>query len=177
MTLIVETGAGLNNSESYISVVDADTFHSNYGNTAWAALDTPTKEACLRRATAYMTQIYRLRWMGLRVSVTQALDWPRIGVILRDTASFFVDLRLAYTVPADVVPIPVQQACAQLALKASTQDLAPDLDQRVNSETIGPMKTDYDRFSPQYRRFRAVDLLLNPYLDGTNGLTVGLVRA
>jgi hypothetical protein len=39
------------------------------------------------------------------------------------------------------------------------------------------MKTDYDRFSPQYRRFRAVDLLLNPYLDGTNGLTVGLVRA
>jgi hypothetical protein len=63
-----------------------------------------------------------------------------------------------------------------LALRASTQDLWPDLDQRTLLEKVGPIQVNYDRFSPQYRRFRQVDLLLNPYLDGTNGLTTRVVR-
>jgi len=201
--VIVEDGSIVAGANSYCTTAYADAYHASMGNFAWAAIaaeaDNPpagtmTKEALLIQATQYMVGVYRLRWTGLRVqpgtipnpalggqpgSVLpgQSLDWPRIGVILKDTASFFVDQRLSYTVPANIVPDPVQQACCELALRASTQDLWPDLDQRTLVEKVGPIQVNYDRFSPQYRRFRQVDLLLNPYLDSTNGLTVKINRA
>ena len=202
VTLIVEDGSIVAGANSYASLDYASAYHENIGNFAWAAIPnqasnppagTMTQESLLIQATQYMVGVYRLRWTGLRVqpgtipnpglgqsgSVLpgQSLDWPRIGVILKDTASFFVDQRLSYTVPANIVPDPVQQACCELALRASTQDLWPDLDQRTLVEKVGPIQVNYDRFSPQYRRFRQVDLLLNPYLDSTNGLTVKLNRA
>ena len=177
MTIVVEDGTQVNGANSYISVADADSYHTGMGNSAWLSLTEAQKESALLQATQYMVAIYRLRWQGLRVSPTQWLDWPRIGVILKDTASFFVDQRLSYTVPANVVPLVVTQACAILALKASTQDLAPDLDPRTLVEKVGPIQVNYDRFSPQYRRFRIVDLMLNAYLDATNGLTTRINRA
>ena len=53
MTLVIEDGTGKSNAESYISVADADTYHSNRGNTDWAALTTAEKERLLRIATDY----------------------------------------------------------------------------------------------------------------------------
>ena len=66
MSLIVEDGTGKSNAESYISVADADTYHSNRDNTDWAALTTAEKERLLRIATDYMVAVYRLRWDGYR---------------------------------------------------------------------------------------------------------------
>lgn len=202
-TLIVEDGTIVPNANSYCTAAFADTYHASMGNVAWAAIPsevtspppgTITQESLLIKATQYMVGVYRLRWTGLRVRPAtipgpslggqpgnpipgQSLDWPRIGVILKDTASFFVDQRLSYTVPANLIPAEVQQAAAELALRANTQDLWPDLDQRTLVEKVGPIQVNYDRFSPQYRRFRQVDLLLNPYLDATNGLTTKINRA
>lgn len=178
MTLIVEDGSIVPGANSYISVADATTYHANLANMAWANLAEPVQEGCLQKATQYMVGVYRQRWLGMRVEPApgQLLDWPRIGVILRDTASYFVDQRMSYTVPANIVPAEVMNACAELALRASFQDLWPDLDQRTLKEKIGQIEIDYDRMSPQFRRFRQVDLMLNPYLDATNGLTTKLVR-
>jgi hypothetical protein len=78
MALIVETGQAGSTSESFASVADADLYHSNRGNTAWAAIaSTALKEAALRKATDYMEQSYRLRWLGYRHTEAQALSWPR----------------------------------------------------------------------------------------------------
>jgi hypothetical protein len=202
--LIVEDGSIVPNANSYCTVAYANAYHANMGNFTWAAIpsesDVPppaagtiTQEALLIQATQYMCGVYRLRWRGWRVEPEaipnpalpgnagvflpgQSLDWPRIGVILKDTASFFVDQRLSYTVPANIVPDLVQKATCELALRASTQDLWPDLDQRTLVEKVGPIQVNYDRFSPQYRRFRQIDLLLNPYMDATNGLTTSITR-
>jgi hypothetical protein len=198
--LIVEDGSIVAGANSYCTLAYATTYHANMGNTAWAAIPTAasspppgtvTQDSLLIKATQYMVGVYRLRWAGLRVQPGtipnpgqsggslpgQSLDWPRIGVILKDTASFFVDQRLSYTVPANIVPDVVQQACSELALRASTQNLWPDLDQRTLVEKVGQIQVNYDRFSPQFRRFRQIDLLLNPYLDATNGLTTRINRA
>ena len=84
MSLNVETGTGASNSESYASVTNADTYHSNRGNSLWATLTTPEKEQALRRATDYMEQVYRKRWKGVRVNATQALSFPREWVERED---------------------------------------------------------------------------------------------
>lgn len=172
MALIVEDGSGVAGAESLCSVATADTYHSNRSNAAWALLTIAVKESSLRKATDYMVQVYSMQWKGYRVSSTQALDWPRDVVDLPANMSSGASY---YYVPNDEVPQAVQFACAELALKASTDDLLADLDQQVRSETIGPISTEYDNTSPQYKRYSAVYAMLKPYLVGGSGM-MRLVR-
>jgi hypothetical protein len=197
-TIIVEDGSIVQGANSYATVAQALTYCANMGWTWWAALTESMQEQYLQQACQYITGVYRMRWLGLRVQPAaipnpallgqpgawlpgQSLDWPRIGVILKDTASFFVDQRLSYTFPANLVPQEVVTANIELAQRAAVlgqtnQTLWPDLDQRTLVEKVGPIQVNYDRMSPQYRRYRQIDLLLNPYLDGTNGLTTRINR-
>jgi len=160
MSLIVEDGSGLPNSESYVSVAEADTYHSNRGNTDWAALTTTQKEQLLRGATDYMVAVYRLRWDGYRYVNTQALDWPRIYVPVRDICS--VNAYPEY-VDFDIVPTLVKNACAELALKANTETLLDDQGQVTIREKVGPIEVEYDKFSPQYKRYLQVENSLSIY--------------
>lgn len=166
MALIVEDGTGLANAESYLSVADADTYHSNRGNTAWAALATPAKEQALRKATDYIEQAYRYRWKGGRINAVQALSWPREYARREE----FIDNSFPYDIyfPSDVVPVEVETATAILALKSVSGDLAGDLTQTVVREKIDVLEVQYSEYSPQYTRYRSVDLLLRPLLQ-TNG--------
>jgi len=167
MSLIIEDGSGKSDAEAYISVTDASTYFTNRGNTSWDAIATDAlREAYLRQSTDYMTQMYRARWEGMRYTEDQALDWPRLDVY-RDRWPF----------PTDEVPIEVQNACAELALKASSGELAPDLTQGVIREKVDVIEVEYDKSSPQYTRYRSIDAMLSPYLSATSsGACVGLIR-
>ncbi|MFA5424619.1 MAG: DnaT-like ssDNA-binding protein [Phycisphaerae bacterium] len=168
MSLIVEDGTGLSTAESYISVADAGTYHSNRGNAAWAALASDTvREQCLRKATDYMVGTYRDRWQGLRTDAdVQALCWPRYGVVIEGVS-----------IDDNVIPEPVKRACCELALKAATAELSPDLTQGVLSEQVGSIAVTYDKSSPQNVRYKAVDAILAPYLaSGGGGCSMKLVR-
>lgn len=155
MALVVEDGTGLATAESYISVADANARHTAFGNTGWTGTDA-AKEAALRRATAYMVQTYRARWKGERINSTQALDWPRWGAVVGN-----------YTVPSDEVPTTVEDACADLALKALTADLSPDQERAVVREKVGSLETEYSPYSSQATRYTAIDALLGPFLTGS----------
>lgn len=167
MALVVEDGTGLANAESYITVAAAATHHANLGNVAWAALASDTiREQLLRQATAYMGQAYRTRWLGYRKSTAQALDWPRVTVVIDE-----------YTwISSEIVPTDIANACADLALRAATSGLNPDLTRGVVRKKVGPLETEYDPNSPQSVRFRAIDMALAPYLMGSSAMAT-LVRA
>ena len=66
--------------------------------------------------------------------------------------------------------------CADLALRALTDDLNADLTRAVVRKKIGPLETEYDRNSPQSKRFRPVDMALAPFLKGSSA-SARLVRA
>jgi hypothetical protein len=173
MTLIVETGAGLANAESFISVSDATTYHANMGNSAWAAIATDAlREAYLRRATMYMEQAYRERWAGFRQTTVQALCWPRSWVPMRDAPSGYATFPSYY--PPSAIPALVANACAELALRASAGDLLADLQQGVLKEGVGPLSVEYDKATPQTVRYVAVAAMLRPFLGRSpnNLLTV-----
>ena len=168
MALIVETGSGKSDSESYISVADASAYHTARGNAAWAALATDAiREQCLRKATEYMISTYRARWQGTRKTEDQALCWPRYDVEVE-----------GYAIDSDIVPTEIKNACAELALRASAADLNPDLTQGVAREKVGQIEVEYDKASPQFTRYRAIDALLSPYLKaGGGGCSMGLIRS
>lgn len=163
MALIVEDGSGLANAESFISEADADLYHENRGNTTWDSV--AEKEAMLRRATDYMEQAYRLRWTGMRVTTTQRLSWPRAWVPIPDAPSGYGSV--GGYVEQNVVPEQVKAACAELALLASTGDLNPVLDRVTTREVVGEIEVEYQPNSPQYKRYRSVDMLLEPFLGGS----------
>ncbi len=133
-------------------------------NPTFAAVDT-LREQWLRKASEYMTNTYRNRWQGQIVEEDQALSWPRYGVIVE-----------GYSIDDDVIPETIKRACAELALRASSADLQADLEQGVLSEQIGPIKVDYDRSSPQAKRYKQIEAMLLPYLKSGGGISVGLVR-
>ena len=172
MSLIVEDGTGVVGAESYATEAQATAYFSNRGVAAWTAVEN--KEAALRKATDYMVQNYRLAWKGCRVDPEQALDWPRSGCYVSGylLGKFSSD----YLIPSNVVPNEVRNACIELALKASSEDLNSDLTQQVLSEKVGPLAVTYSEHSPQYKRFRAVDMSLRHLLVG-NTVTHQVLRS
>lgn len=167
MALVVEDGTGLANSESYISVADADTYHSDFGHTVWTGEDT-VKEAALRNATQYLDSKYVRRWKGLSVLSTQALDWPRTGVTLTD----------GWLVVSTVIPLDLQHACAELALYALTEDLVPTISDpgvvTFTSIKVGPIedKVAYSGRS-QIKLFRISNELVKDLIIPAGRLTIG----
>jgi hypothetical protein len=168
MTIIVEDGSAMSNSESYISVADADTYHTNMGNHTWSSIQTVDKEAYLRRATQFMVGRYRNAWKGARVKPTQALDWPRIGVVIDDIAGALgPQLRGSYglyQLDYTTVPTEIKNACAELALRANIQALVKDQTQGIVSETVGPITIVYDKDSPQQTEYVQVENMVRPFL-------------
>ncbi len=175
MALVVETGSGSATAESYISVADATTYHAARGNAAWAALASDTvREQLLRKSTEYMMQVYRQSWKGVRMTATQALDWPRAYVYLEPVITG-ANIDYPNLVASNIVPTEVKRACAELALKASSAELYADQEQTVKREKLGPLEWEYDPNSQTTKRYSAVDAMLAPYFAGS-GNTMKAVR-
>lgn len=174
MALIVEDGNGLVNAESYISVADATTYHANRGNADWVAIASDTiREQLLRKATEYMMAVYRLRWAGYRYNSTQALDWPRLCVPILDTITAN---QFPQYVDFNIVTVAVKNACAELALKANAEALMADLGQGVIREKVDVIEVEYDKYSPQYKRYIQIDNMLSIYFKNRDN-SATLIRS
>lgn len=168
MALIVEDGSIVAGAESYVSVADALTYHTNRGNAAWLAVATDTiREQLLRKATDYMMQMYTERWKGYRKSGAQSLDWPRSFVYAQSYVQAQGLGAYPYLVPDTIVPPEVKNGCSELALRAIGGLLAPDLERQAKQEQVGPISVTYDDASEYYTKFRAIDAMLSQYLNGT----------
>lgn len=175
MSIIVEDGTGLSTAETYCTVAEATTYFSNIGNAAWAALASDAvREQCLRKATFFMLGRYRARWAGTRKTTTQALDWPRSLVPIKDAPDLYGGSDSYYDDAS--VPAAVKNACASLALRASTTTLLADQTRTKKSVTVGPISTVYDDYSSQATQYVEVDAMLTPYLKST-GNQAQMVRA
>lgn len=166
MAIVVEDGTGKSDSETLISVADADTYFAARGDTVWAAIATEEeKEQLLRKASDYILGTYGPRWSGSRLLSTQALDWPRVGVISN-----------GWLVESDLVPIIVANASAELSLQASISTLLANTEKSIKSEKIGPIETEFDDFANAEVKYTQIDRLLSPFFS-SGGLTVNLERS
>lgn len=151
MPLIVETGSGLTNSNSFVAVADADTYWSDRNNSTWAAATTPAKTAALLEAAQFIEYTYR--FIGQRVSSAQALAWPRYVEYYDD------DYR---AVASNSVPQRVKDAQCELALEALSSRLLASQERggRVQSESVGPLSTSYFEDAPAAKQYPFVDRIL-----------------
>lgn len=164
MTLIVEDGSGLVNAESYASVAEFKAYCAKR-NMDYSLLSDAAIEVLLIKATDYMVNTYRARWQGRRTSQTQALDFPRYDVV--------VD---GYSVLSNIVPPLAKNACIELAFKANTVELLPDVERATIREKVDIIEVEYDKFAPVQTRYAQIDAMLSPLLSSADSFSVKLVR-
>ena len=126
---VVENGTGLETANSYESVVNADQYHLDRGNSSWTNASLANRETALVRATDYI-DIHRIINENLPLTSTQALKFPIVGI---------------------GVPTKVKYACCEYALEALTRSLQPTPEyepQKLQSSKrkIGPLEKE-DRYS------------------------------
>ena len=76
MALVVESGVGLADADSFISLEGARAFAAKYGITLPA--DDTAAEVALRQGCQYV-ELQQKGFSGSRLTATQALSWPRTG--------------------------------------------------------------------------------------------------
>lgn len=164
----------MSTAETYCTVAEATTYFTNIGNAAWAALTSDAiREQSLRKAVAFMLGRYRFRWAGSRKTTTQALDWPRSLVPIKDAPDLYGGSASYYDDAS--VPQAVKEACASLALRASSASLIADQSRTKKSVTVGPITTVYDDVAGQATQYVEVDAMLAPFLKAS-GNQVEMVR-
>lgn len=174
-SLIVETGVGFTNADSYASVTQADSYHTMRNNTLWATLSGYAKESALRRATDYLDTHYGSRWGGEEYALGQSLDWPRVWVPIRPARQTYLT---GFTGYLDRTPLPVAltRATMELALKSATgTSFEPELGQTVKQETVGPLTTIYQdsaRTNNSLISYPLIDELLAHLIHSFSGIRV-----
>jgi hypothetical protein len=149
-TIIVETGAGLTNSNSYVSESDLATYASDRGVTI-----TGTAAVLIIQAMDYLES---RQFLGTKSDIDQALQWPRFGVE--------VD---AYYVDSDEIPTLLKQAEMEIciAIDGGVDPLA-NLSRETKREKVGDLEVEYAVGARPDTYLTAAEaklrkLLVNPY--------------
>jgi len=123
MTIIVEDGTGLSTANAFISLVDANTYHSARSNAAWASASEANRNAAILYATDYINTSFQWRGTGI-VEDDQALNLP--------TEGGYDDQGREIT----GLPVQVPKATAELALVHLTAKLNATLGPRIVEQKV-----------------------------------------
>ena len=160
MALIVETGAGLANADSFVTLSNARTIALNYGVTL-PTLDADA-EVALRQGCQYL-MLSESRFSGSRVSATQALAWPR-----KDASNIYGFEYAETDIP---VPLSYAQVYAAAEFAKGTDVRATDDGKAIASESVsGAVSVSYfdnGKTGEAVVITRAIDAL-KPLLVGSN---------
>lgn len=137
----------------YGTLTDANTYHADRGNAAWAAATESARNAALIRATDYIDGRYRYplplgRWQSAFVGErtagrAQDREWPRVDAVDYE----------GNDVPSDSVPIEIERATYEAALR----------------EVVTPGSLSPDFVASQQTKREKVDVIEVEYFDRTEG--------
>lgn len=164
MAFTVEDGTGVADANSYAALDFANDYFTERAVAGWTGADD-VKQAALIRATDYIEGRFGQRFIGDKVDAAQSLSWPRT-----DAGDY----------GEDEVPIKLQRATCEYALRALTAALAPDPlvdDSGVTVVTVrkklGPLEKQLQVVGSGYpqliRAYPSADMLLNGLLNPAAG--------
>lgn len=163
--ITVEDGTGLADADAYAAIATVAAYATARALT-WTGTDT-VKEAAIREATIYLDTSYQ--WKGAIEEETQALSWPREGVLDREG-------REVTGLPQRVI-----DACCELAvMKLSAALVTSRSEAEVQSMTAGSVSITYSSGNrvKEAERFAWVDRLLTGLHSGrAGGVNIGISKS
>lgn len=163
MALVLETGAGLNNSNSYVSVAEADAYFSQFDNQDWQGLNS-AKESALIKATKAVDLLFGARYKSTVYSQEQSLLFPRYP--------FYINQR--QFISSTGIPKMLKEACSEVALKSiNDEEIFPNLtaSSNIKSEnfSLGPISESVTYngavTNETLEGFYKIELILRPILN------------
>lgn len=159
--MIVETGTGISNANSYVTSDEAAAYFAALGNTDWYA-DEPSLVA----ASQAVDLLYGTQYSGSKLSATQGLLWPRTEFC--DTDGF--------TRAEAVIPPELKKAVFELAERhLAGEDIVPNIDQDAllasHSVSLDVLSESKSYFAPMAKKDenRKAALHLRPILKNRTG--------
>lgn len=114
MALVLDANPGSVTANTYALLVDAEAYALTLPVVnSWSGATDPQKNAALVQATRMMDA---MRWVGLRGSVAQPLQWPRTFVVDRE----------GWFVSSSTIPTKIRDACCEFAIRLIADDRAAD---------------------------------------------------
>jgi hypothetical protein len=120
MTLILETGTGLPNSNAYASLAQANAYWADRGLAAWDDTDDDDKVSALIRSTDYIDTAYV--FLSVPLTDTQALENPRYG---QGDALKPVLVKAAIELAAILINVPITTVAADKHTVVTKEDGMP----------------------------------------------------
>ncbi|NNE83620.1 MAG: hypothetical protein HKN28_06585 [Alphaproteobacteria bacterium] len=154
-------------TDSYISVVNADSYWLDRNNGVWSAASVADKEKALREATVYIDGTFEGRWIGEHPGASsQVLAWPRNSAIDSEGRN------------VTGIPQRLKDSTARLALEGLGAFLsqAEDRGGRIARAKVGPLDVSYFRDAPAGTAYPFLDLMLKPLLKLGGDSRGSLVR-
>jgi hypothetical protein len=161
MAFVVEDGSGRSDATSLLSVADFKTYWDDRGGD-YSSYDDTQIEQALVRSTDHLNRTWD--WVGRPTDSDQALCWPRYGAYDKD----------GYAIDDDEIPTEVEQAAAELALRAAAEDLSPDIEAPLKSFKAGSLEVEWVTGSTSPKTYAEVEDLLSGLVLGTGHGTVQL---
>lgn len=186
MGIVVETGIGLANANSYAS----ENTLGDYADDRAITLASGDAEAALIRASQWIDATYRSRFPGVRTNGSaQGLEWPRkagsyyLGSFVQSGYLATVTDIEGIAIATNAIPSALIKATIEAAVRELTSpgSLAPDLDRggAIKSLKAGSVAIDYATTAPVTTTFTLIDGILAGLLVGgeTSLYTGRAVRA
>lgn len=125
MTITVETGAIVTNANSYISTADFTTYATARGYSLVSGAETLLIQA--------MDYLESQRFIGVKYTEDQALQWPRSGA--------YID---GYLFAYDDIPQQLINAQCEIAMAIDAGNgPLEDISKQTKREKVGPLEVEY----------------------------------
>lgn len=160
MAIIVEDGTGKTNSNSYVSEAELATYMTDRGLTL-----TGTAATLLIQAMDY---IESQPFKGVKGSDTQALQWPRWGVVID-----------GYAIDTDEIPtlLKESQMEATIGIDGGNNPLA-NVERATKMEKVGEIEVEYMDGARDSVYVTAAETKLKKLLKmGSGGMSAVAIRA
>ena len=156
MTIVVENGTIVAGAQSYIDLTFTEAYWETHGEPdKWNCQDEVAQEAAILYATKYLETRYKFK--GHIVDETQALSFPR---------SSFCDSEGRDIAGTGVIPEPIKEAVAELALRHVIRDLFLDNSpesRAVSRNKIADSEVELGN-TRDLAKFKYINLLLRDYI-------------
>lgn len=152
MTLIVETGANVTNSNTYISITELIAYSIARGVT----LTTDAEQLIIKS----MDYVDSLSFIGFKANEDQSLQWPRSGVEID-----------GYIVDSDEIPQLLKDSLMVTCLELEAgNDQLSTIDRETSSESIGDISVTYKNGTSATVISRTISAKLQKLLSDTGGI-------
>ncbi len=170
--LIVEDGTGLENANTYTSIIDADSYHAALGRTTWAELEDDEKAAALIKATQFVDASFT--WCGARMFRVQALAWPRHQGLDSSGESILLIDRDGWDIEG--IPSAIKKAVAEAAFISLDAELftVADPNGKIIRDKTDVLETEYQAETASSKPasptiYSVINMMLRGLYDAPSG--------